>query len=234
MARRNDNKVWIALGISVALLGAIIAVNQLYGWDNVYEDVKSMGKSVWFAFEDWVGVRHGNETVIMPEEFAENEAIVDTGGIQDAVEEIPVISRAVDFGLRTLDRITNGTIRATQAIRNVNITVLQEQLSQTVGAGIEFVSVTLETGREVIAPIENATRRALGDAFDEFVSGLRQEFEAFFSEQNLQNIINTIIEIPQSIVMSIRNMLSQLTGGIYTMPSARVENDLDAYTYAGR
>lgn len=240
MAKR-DNKIWIALGISLALLGAVIAVNYLYGWGNVYEDVKSMGKSVWFAFEDWIGVKNGNETVIMPEEFAENETIVDTGsGLQDAVEEIPLINRVIDFGERALNRITNDTLRATRAIRDVNITVLQEQLSQTIGAGVEFVNVTLSTGREIIAPIENTTRRALGDSFNEFVSGLRQEFEAFFSEQNLQNIINTIIEIPQSIVMSIRNMLSQFTGsGTYTMPSAQYEYgyelpNVDAYTYRGK
>ncbi len=221
---KKDNKIWIALGISLALLGSIIAVNYLYGWVNVYDDMKSMGKSVWFSFKDWVGVKDDDQIVVMPAEFAENETIVERGsGLQDAVESIPTINRIIDLGERALNRITNDTLKATRAVREVNITALQEQLTETAGAAIEFVNVTLSTGREVLAPLENATRRALGDTFNQFISGIREEFEAFFSEQNLQMLFNTIIEIPQSIIVSIQNMLSTYSGG-FVQPVARVEN----------
>lgn len=222
MAKR-DNKIWIALGISLALLGSIIAVNYFYGWGNVYEDVKSMGKSVWFAFSDWVGVKNGNETVIMPEEFVENESIVDTGsGLQDVVERIPFINRAVDLGSRVLNRITNDLPQATQVIRDVNMTALANQLSQTVGAGVEFVSVTLSAGRELLLPLENYVRRGLGEAFDQFLIDIRNDFDELLSMP--QMLLRTIIEIPQGIIQNIRNTISSSGAVSYTTPSARVED----------
>lgn len=228
MARKNDNKIWIALGISVALLGAIVAVNYLYGWNNVLEDVQSMGKSVWFAFSDWIGVKNGNETVIMPEPYANDTDIVERG------TNVTIIDRFVNISDRFLERFTNTSMSAIQAIRNVNTTALQEQLSSAIGASVEFINVTLDTGREVLIPLENATRRALGTSFNAFIEGVREEFEDFFSEENLQYLLSTIIEIPQSIVQSIQSMLSQLAGVGSGFMSGR-ENalpDLDAMTGA--
>lgn len=228
---KNTN-VWIALGIAVALLGAVIAVNYFYGWDNVYEDVKSMGKSVWFAFESWVGVQKGNETIVMPEELSQNETIVETGTeVGEAIRDVPLIGKIVNTTTGLIDRLTNGTMRATSAIQNVNITALTNSLESAVGAGIELVNVTLETGREVLAPVENTTRRALGDAFDDFISGIRQEFEAFFSEQNIQNLFYSIIEIPQSIIMSIQSMLYEFAGigAPPAMPATSYDPRLEAW-----
>ncbi len=228
MAKR-DNKVWIALGISVALLGAIIAVNQLYGWNNVLEDVQSMGKSVWFAFSDWVDVKIGDQDVVMPEEYVENEEIVERG------TNVTLIDRFVNLTDRVLERVANISTDAVKAVRNVNTTALQEDLSNAIGATVEFVNVTLSTGRELLLPVENATRRALGESFNGFIAGVRQEFENFTSSENLQYMLNMVIELPQSIIQSIRNMLTQFTG-MFSTPIARTSEQLPAYdamTYGG-
>lgn len=229
MAKR-DNRIWIALGISVALLGAIIAVNQLYGWNNVLEDVQSMGKSVWFAFSDWVDVKIGDQDVVMPEEYANDTDIVERG------TNVTLIDRFVNLTDRVLERVADISTENVRAIRDVNVTALQNQLSSAIGASVEFVNVTLSTGRELLMPVENATRRALGESFNGFISGVRQEFENFTSSENIQYMLNTIIEIPQSIVQSIQSMLTQFTG-MFSTPIARTSEQLptyDAMTYAGR
>lgn len=228
MAKR-DNKVWIALGISVALLGAIVAVNYFYGWGNVYEDVKSMGKSVWFAFSDWVDVKIGDQDVVMPEEYANDTDIVERG------TNVTLIDRFVNLTDRVLERVADISTENVRAIRDVNVTALQNQLSSAIGASVEFVNVMLSTGRELLMPVENATRRALGESFNGFIAGVRQEFENFTSSENLQYMLNTIIELPQSIIQSIRDMLTQFTG-MFSTPIARTSEQLPAYdamTYGG-
>lgn len=232
---KNNRNVYIALAISVALLGAVIAVNYFYGWDQVYKDIQSMGKSVWFAFSEWLGVKTDNVTgessdtdkiVVMPEELAQNETIVQTGVSYNVSG---VVGHILNITERAVNRITQSTMNV---IQQVNVTELERSLSNIVGTGVEFVNMTLETGREVLAPIENRTRLALGDAFDDFIAGMREQFETFFSSDNIQYIIQSIIEIPQSIILSIRNMLSNLSGYSYDMPATSYSRDVDAVTGA--
>jgi hypothetical protein len=70
------------------------------------------------------------------------------------------------------------------------------------------------------------------------MSGVRQEFENFTSQENINYMINTVIKIPQGIVKAIQSMLTTFSGtsSIFTAkPSASSTlPDVDAYTYPGR
>jgi hypothetical protein len=202
------NNTYLAIAISVALLGAVIGVQYFYGWGNVAEDVQAMGKSVWFQFTKWVGIKTGNQTVLMPEEMTEEKDIVQTGlGIEN---NIPFIGRFIKAGESLLNRVTNDTLKNIQYISNVNTTNLQNKLSDAIGTSVEFVNITLKTGRNVIMPIENATRRAMGGQFQAFVSNMRNSFEQLFTSGNIDYMLKSIMVIPQQVVYQVQNLIYEL------------------------
>jgi len=210
------NNKYLAIGIALTLLGSVVAVQYLYGWDSVVEDVGAMGKNVWMTFKEWVGARSGNETVVMPEEFVEDEEIIqrDTK-IQDQVEKLPFVGRVIDLGERIINRFTNESLSSIQQISNINTTKLQEELSSAVGAGVQLVNVTLSTGVEILIPIANTTIRYLGKELPNFVESVTESFDEFFSSHEIQILIQSIIEIPQSIIASIQEAFLSYTGSSF-------------------
>jgi hypothetical protein len=175
------NNKYLAIGIALTLLGSVVAVQHFYGWGSVAEDVQSMGKSVWTQFSSWVGVKSGNESVIMPEEFIGDEEIIEKGTpIQDQAEKIPLLERLINISERVLNRVTKDTLSNIQHIKSINTTKLQEELTLAVGSGVEFVNVTLSTGREILIPLSNATRRALGKDLPVFLDSVSKSIGEFF------------------------------------------------------
>ena len=175
-----------------------------------------MGKNVWVTFKEWVGVRSKNEIVIMPEKFVEDEEIIqrDTK-IQDQFEKLPFLGRIIGLGERVLNRFTNESLSNIQYISNINTTKLQEEFTLAIGAGVELVSVTLSTGVEILIPLANTTRRALGEDLPEFIDKISKTFEEFFASQEIQMLIQSIIEIPQSVIMSIQEALLSFSGSSF-------------------
>jgi len=210
------NNKYLAIGIALTLLGSVVAVQYFYGWDSVVEDVEAMGKNVWVTFKEWVGVRSKNEIVIMPEKFVEDEEIIqrDTK-IQDQFEKLPFLGRIIGLGERVLNRFTNESLSNIQYISNINTTKLQEEFTLAIGAGVELVSVTLSTGVEILIPLANTTRRALGEDLPEFIDKISKTFEEFFASQEIQMLIQSIIEIPQSVIMSIQEALLSFSGSSF-------------------
>jgi hypothetical protein len=202
------NNTYLAIVVSVALLGAVIGVQYFYGWNNVKEDVTAMGKSVWFSFKEWVGVKTGNKTVLMPEELTEEKDIIETG--LELETEVPIIGRFMETGERLINRFTNSTLKNIAYISNVNTTNLQNKLSDAIGTSVEFVNITLKTGRNVIMPIENATRRAMGGQFQAFVSNMRNSFEQLFTSGNIDYMLKSIMVIPQQVVFQVQNLIYEL------------------------
>jgi hypothetical protein len=229
------NNTYIAIGIAVSLLGAVIGVQYFYGWGNVAEDVSAMGKSVWFQFAKWVGVKTGNETTLMPEEYAEEQEIVETGTkVKEEVERLPLIGRVIETSERVLNRLTNDTLKNIEYVSNVNTSRLQEELTKAIGTSVQFVNVTLSTGMKVLMPIENATRRALGEDLPRFFKSVSQSLEEFFTSNEMRTLIQSVIEIPQSVIMSIQEVLVSLTGTMFSGMSTGVSDtfELDAITGA--
>ena len=210
------NNKYLAIGIAVTLLGSVVAVQYFYGWNNVKEDVNAMGKNVWVTFKEWVGARSGNETVVMPEEFIEDEEIIqrDTK-IQDQVEKLPFLGRVIGLGERVVNRFANESLSSIQVISNINTTRLQKELSSAIGSGVQLINVTLSTGKEILIPIANTTRRALGEDLPEFIDKISKTFEEFFASQEIQMLIQSIFEIPQSVIMSIQEALLSFSGSSF-------------------
>jgi len=210
------NNKYLAIGIALTLLGSVVAVQYFYGWDSVVEDVSAMGKNVWITFKDWVGVRSKNETVVMPEKFVEDEEIIqrDTK-IQDQFEKLPFLGRIIGLGERVLNRFTNESLSSIQYISNINTTKLQMELSSAIGAGVQLVNVTLSTGKEILIPIANTTIRYLGKELPNFVESITKTFDEFFSSHEIQLLLQSIIEIPQSIVASIQEALLSFSGSSF-------------------
>jgi len=210
------NNKYLAIGIALTLLGSVVAVQYFYGWDSVVEDVGAMGKNVWVTFKEWVGVRSKNEIVVMPEEFVEDEEIIQRNTkIQDQVEKLPFIGRIIGLGEKVLNRFTKESLSSIQTISNINTTRLQKELSSAIGAGVQLVNVTLSTGAEILIPLANTTRRALGNDLPIFIDRISKTFGEFFSSHEIQMVIQSIVEIPQSIIASIQETLLSFSGSSF-------------------
>jgi hypothetical protein len=88
-------------------------------------------------------------------------------------------------------------------------------LSAAIGTSVEFVSISISKGREVLIPLESATRRALGEELPKFIASVQKSLQEFFSSAEIQSFVYSIMEIPQNVIQSIQGALISYTGSTF-------------------